>query len=261
LGQYPQIVAEFDFRILPTSLSRADGFGFVLLNTLVFGKTGAGPQITELPSLSKSFGVGFDIFKNAGEPSNNHIRLTFDGAQVADVNINQQTLDLADGLFHHATILLDFLQNGTNLTVTLDTSVTPISKHFIQGMRSYESRVAFGARTGGEFAHHDLDNIKVSFIKQTLLPFHRGDSDNNGQLQLTDAVRILGYLFLGQTAPTCLDAADADGNNQLQLTDAVRILGYLFLGQAAPAAPGPPPSPCGTDNDDTHVGCDAYTNC
>lgn len=91
--------------------------------------------------------------------------------------------------------------------------------------------------------------------------FHRGDSDNNGQLQLTDAVRILGYLFLGQTAPTCFDAADADGNNQLQLTDAVRILGYLFLGQSAPASPGPPPSPCGEDNDATHLGCATYDKC
>jgi RHS repeat-associated protein len=91
--------------------------------------------------------------------------------------------------------------------------------------------------------------------------FHRGDSDGNGQLQLTDAVRILGFLFLGQAPPTCLDAGDADGNNQLQLTDAVRILGFLFLGQAPPVAPGPPPAACGVDNDDTHLGCASYTMC
>src|SRR2546427_10258414 len=74
---------------------------------------------------------------------------------------------------------------------------------------------------------------------------------------------ILGFLFLGQVPPTCLDAADADGNNQLQLTDAVRILGYLFLGQAAPVSPGPPGNnnPCGPDNDATHLGCETYTKC
>jgi hypothetical protein len=91
--------------------------------------------------------------------------------------------------------------------------------------------------------------------------FHRGDSDNNGQLQLTDAVRTLGYLFLGGVAPTCLDAADSDGNNQLQLTDAVRILGFLFLGQLPPVTPGPPPQPCGPDNDGTHLGCNTYDKC
>jgi PKD repeat protein len=91
--------------------------------------------------------------------------------------------------------------------------------------------------------------------------FHRGDSDDNGQLQLTDAVRILGFLFLGGTPPPCLDAADTDDNGQLQLTDAVRILGYLFLGGAAPPPPGPPTGACGLDPGEAHLGCQSYTQC
>jgi hypothetical protein len=93
--------------------------------------------------------------------------------------------------------------------------------------------------------------------------FHRGDADNNGQLQLTDAVRILGFLFLGQAPPTCMDAGDADDNGQLQLTDAVRILGFLFLGQAPPASPGPPPQACGLDKPQGggDLGCLEYTRC
>ncbi|MBI4602753.1 MAG: hypothetical protein HY721_12420 [Planctomycetes bacterium] len=79
--------------------------------------------------------------------------------------------------------------------------------------------------------------------------FHRGDADQNGTLQLTDAVQVLGYLFLGipTKVPDCLDAADADDNGQVQLTDAVRILGFLFLGLGPPAPPGPPPEACGAD--------------
>lgn len=93
--------------------------------------------------------------------------------------------------------------------------------------------------------------------------FHRGDSDNNAQLQLTDAIRILGFLFLGQIPPSCLDAADADDNGQLQLTDAVRILGFLFLGATPPAPPGPPDEPCGGDVnlEDPDLGCVEYTSC
>ncbi|HVR75571.1 MAG TPA: hypothetical protein VMT52_14645, partial [Planctomycetota bacterium] len=92
--------------------------------------------------------------------------------------------------------------------------------------------------------------------------FHRGDADDNGSLQLTDAVRILGFLFLGGPAPTCLEAADADDNGSLQLTDAVRILGFLFLGGPPPAPPGPPPSPCGPDPAGSpDLGCDSYTSC
>jgi hypothetical protein len=99
-----------------------------------------------------------------------------------------------------------------------------------------------------------------SFTESSQPKFHRGDTDNNGQLQLTDAVRILGFLFLGGTAPTCLDAADTDDNGQLQLTDAVRILGFLFLGQASPAPPGPPPNACGPDAG-AQLGCVDYTRC
>ncbi|MBI4600486.1 MAG: NPCBM/NEW2 domain-containing protein [Planctomycetes bacterium] len=92
--------------------------------------------------------------------------------------------------------------------------------------------------------------------------FHRGDADDNGELQLTDAIRILGFLFLGLAAPPCQEAADADNNGLLQLTDAIRVLGYLFLGAAPPAPPGPPPSDCGTDPPDTgDLGCEAYTHC
>jgi len=68
-------------------------------------------------------------------------------------------------------------------------------------------------------------------------------------------------LFLGEEAPACLDAADADGNNRLEVTDAVRMLGYLFLGEAPPVAPGPPPQACGPDNDATHLGCATYDKC
>ena len=92
-------------------------------------------------------------------------------------------------------------------------------------------------------------------------PFHRGDADDNGQMQLTDAVRILSFLFLGGDAPTCLDAADTDDNAQIQLTDAVRVLGFLFLGQAPPAPPGPPPTPCGLDAGAEHLGCASFLSC
>ena len=103
---------------------------------------------------------------------------------------------------------------------------------------------------------------------QTLAPkFFRGDADDNGKLELTDAVRILGFLFLGAPRPTCLDAGDADDNGKLELTDAVRILGYLFLGSVAPAFPGPPGdgNACGTDptpgDSEADLGCESYTKC
>ena len=96
--------------------------------------------------------------------------------------------------------------------------------------------------------------------------FHRGDSDDNGSLQLTDAVRILNFLFLGTGKITCMDAADVDNNGTVQLTDAVRVLNVLFLGTGSIPDPGPPGEsfgnkPCGPDPGDTHIGCETYTHC
>ncbi|MBI4603816.1 MAG: hypothetical protein HY721_17815 [Planctomycetes bacterium] len=103
-------------------------------------------------------------------------------------------------------------------------------------------------------------------LEKTVAPpppvFHRGDADPNGALQLTDAIRVLTFLFLGGDAPSCLEAADADDNGVLQLTDAVRVLSYLFTGGDPPPPPGPPPSPCGADPvGSPALGCEAYDGC
>ncbi len=74
--------------------------------------------------------------------------------------------------------------------------------------------------------------------------FRRGDADENGALEITDAVLTLGFLFQG--APTsldCPDAADADDSGALDLTDPIAVLNYLFLAGPAPPAPFPEPGP------------------
>jgi hypothetical protein len=74
--------------------------------------------------------------------------------------------------------------------------------------------------------------------------FIRGDSNGDGAMDVSDAVKTLAYLFTGGPAPGCLRAADTDDNDLLEITDAVRTLTHLFL------RPMPPPAPfpgCGTD--------------
>ena len=74
--------------------------------------------------------------------------------------------------------------------------------------------------------------------------FIRGEVNQDGRVDISDAVMILGYLFLGGAAPACLAAADADDSHTIEITDAVFLLGALFLGNNVV----PPPYPdCGTD--------------
>ena len=69
--------------------------------------------------------------------------------------------------------------------------------------------------------------------------FRRGDAAANGSVDLSDAIFILNFLFLGGSAPECPDAADADDSGSHELTDAIRILNFLFLGGDVPPPPGP----------------------
>src|SRR5215813_8285366 len=75
--------------------------------------------------------------------------------------------------------------------------------------------------------------------------FRRGDSNDDGKVDLSDGVTTLGFLFLGTTKLPCRDAADANDSGALDLTDAVYTFLYLFSGGSAIPLPGP--MECGVD--------------
>jgi hypothetical protein len=87
--------------------------------------------------------------------------------------------------------------------------------------------------------------------------FIRGDANGDGQVDLSDPVKVLVHLFVGgSAAPGCLAAADADGSGDVVLTDAIYSLDYLFLGGFPPPAPFPD---CGADPDgDEGLPCLSY---
>ncbi len=88
--------------------------------------------------------------------------------------------------------------------------------------------------------------------------FLRGDGNDDGTIDLTDAITILNYLFLGGVAPGCLDAADSDDDEEIQLTDGIYTLSFLFSGGAPPPAPWPD---CGEDLAGEGLDCTAQQSC
>ena len=84
--------------------------------------------------------------------------------------------------------------------------------------------------------------------------FRRGDAAGDGTLDISDAIFLLGHLFLGSEAPACADASDTDDNGRLEITDAVALLAFLFQGGTPPADPGG--ELCGVDPTvDVFVAC------
>ena len=89
--------------------------------------------------------------------------------------------------------------------------------------------------------------------------FVRGDLDGSGTLNVTDAVRVLFYLFRDEADTlTCLDAADVDDDGDVLLTDAVYLLNWLFRGGEAPPFPFPH---CDEDPTADKMSCQSYEAC
>ena len=174
-GAFDSVVASFDFRITPPpGATPADGLGFALLNTAAYGINGSGLSFSEEPNLTSSIGVGFDVYNNASspaEPNNNHVSLHWNGSQVG--NAATPSFSMANGKFHHAQIIVHFSGNNAYVTVRLTPDIhgtpgpteTVMEDALIVGAAAYESRAAFGARTGGAWAAHDLDNVDVQFAR------------------------------------------------------------------------------------------------
>ncbi len=120
-----------------------------------------------------------------------------------------------------------------------------------QGYRTIECSFEFGGIVGDrvEILRRYLEFLEAGTRD---LFFIRGDADLNGVMELTDAIRILGYLFLGDVLPDCSDAADATDDGVLDITDPIRILSFLYLGGEAPPAPFPS---CGLDPTDDAGAC------
>ncbi len=69
--------------------------------------------------------------------------------------------------------------------------------------------------------------------------FVRGNSNDDGTLDIADPVFTLAHLFLGGTPPPCSDAADANDDGAVDISDAVYTLDFLFRGGPEPPPPGP----------------------
>lgn len=94
--------------------------------------------------------------------------------------------------------------------------------------------------------------LRVAIERPAGARFLRGDANGDGAVDISDPLRILGHLFLGDPAPPCPAAADAADEGEITISSAVRILGFLFLGGPPPAPPFPS---CGVDPTPDRLGC------
>ena len=88
--------------------------------------------------------------------------------------------------------------------------------------------------------------------------FTRGDANDDGTLNIADAIFLLTNLFVGGPAPVCLDAGDTNDDGFIDISDVITAINYIFVGGAAPPAPFPN---CGIDPTADALDCAGSVQC
>ena len=81
--------------------------------------------------------------------------------------------------------------------------------------------------------------------------FLRGEATGDGSIDISDAVKILSYLFAG-TGIGCSVSADSNDDGTVDITDAIYLLTWLF---SAGNQPPPPADSCGPDPTPDNLDC------
>jgi hypothetical protein len=88
--------------------------------------------------------------------------------------------------------------------------------------------------------------------------FVRGDANSDAARDISDAIYLLRNLFVDGPPPLCADAADVNDDGQVDNSDPVMLVWFLFQGTAAPPSPG---GECGPDPTGDDLGCELYAPC
>ncbi len=90
--------------------------------------------------------------------------------------------------------------------------------------------------------------------------FRRGDANEDGSVDIGDAIFMLYALMLGGPGSNCKDAADANDSGTQDIADIIFVLNYQFTGGQEPPAPGV--SSCGVDGTPFDgLDCGSYGGC
>ncbi len=132
----------------------------------------------------------------------------------------------------------DFIRFGSFKIIILDNS-TP-----------FEADISFIRHIGNHTTTWDMEDPgswvlldsnytdgTVSFlgIAETPCCSEPGDSNNNGQVNISDVTHNIARIFAGGASAPCLAEADADANATLNIADVTFMIARIFAGGPAPS--------------------------
>jgi hypothetical protein len=108
----------------------------------------------------------------------------------------------------------------------------------LRGRSTPVDNVLTVAGSSAEICNLDDASLTVRF---RLRRFIRGDANYDQRVNVSDPVTILRNQFRGDAPIRCADAADCNDDGKVDIADAIFSFGYLFRGFRQPPAPFPAP--------------------
>lgn len=135
------------------------------------------------------------------------------------------------------------------------------------GCGAGNSELVFEAVDGQEYlirlgsAAPDVAGTGEIMVSAPVAKFRRGDTNVDGNCDISDVVNLLNYLFVDGTPARCkcMDACDVNDDGVVDLTDGVAKIQFLFV--SGSAIPDPGPVNCGPDPTEDAIGCANYDAC
>lgn len=150
-------------------------------------------------------------------------------AQRLDADSNDVVLRWRNAQTYDA---IRILRNGTLLAEASGRSETYVDRAVASGSYVYKVIGVVAGET----------SFPASAFLTTVSPpgtFLRGDANHDDRVNIVDPMATLEYLFQHGAPVACEDAADTDDDGELSLSDAVLSIRFLSLGGAGIRAPGP----------------------
>ncbi|MBD3219319.1 MAG: VWA domain-containing protein [candidate division Zixibacteria bacterium] len=115
-----------------------------------------------------------------------------------------------------------FSQTGINIVHYFGEPINPFEKGLDSGLEDMYFLKNTAEASDGEFLYHS-DHETIC-----------GDANNDGALNVSDAVYLIVYIFQGGTPPESMPSADCNCDGNVNISDAVNIINHVFLDGFAP---------------------------
>lgn len=128
-------------------------------------------------------------------------------------------------------LIMKLTQPTTGTTIRIDSTFVPPHNPFVLVVDTADGNMSLEIKP--QYAHCGQCDIGINTICDNPVS-SCGDVDASEQVDVTDVVYLINYIFASGPAPQDEANGDVDCSNQTDITDSVYMINYIFAG-------GPPP--------------------